>query len=72
MVKKFTIKSWQAFIGGIVLVEWNAIMKSLWMSNFPTAEVNIFLTWILGFYLVKRVTQKHKNFNGASSNHETK
>lgn len=63
-MKKFTIKSWQAFLIGLLLVEGNALIKSLWIPSFPFAEVNAFLVWLLGFYLVKRVAQRHKNLIG--------
>lgn len=58
---KITIKSWQAFLIGLLLVEGNALIKSLWIPTFPLTEVNTFLVWLLGFYMVKRTAQKHKN-----------
>ena len=58
---KITIKSWQAFVIGLVMVEGNALIKTLWQPTFPFAEVNAFLVWLLGFYLIKRTAQKHKN-----------
>jgi len=60
----FSIKSWQAFAIGLILVEGNAFIKSLWIPEFPFAEVNTFLVWLLGFYLVKRVAQKSPKLGG--------
>ena len=60
---KITIKSWQAFLVGLLFVEGNALIKSLWLPDFPFSEVNTFLVWLLGFYLTKRIVQKHKKFN---------
>jgi len=63
---KITIKSWQAFVIGLIMVEGNAIVKALWIPEFPFAEVNTFLVWLLGFYLVKRAAQKHSKLGGGN------
>ncbi|MBA7659175.1 hypothetical protein ES703_67148 [subsurface metagenome] len=64
--RKFTIKSWQAVIISLVLVEVNAILKATVLESFPFAEVNTFLVFLLGFYLVKRTAQKHPKLGGGN------
>ena len=64
--KKFTIKSWQAVIISLVLVEVNAVLKATVLTDFPFAEVNVFLVWLLGLYLTKRIAQKHPKLGGGN------
>jgi hypothetical protein len=64
--RKFTIKSWQAVVITLVLVEVNAILKATVLQSFPFSEVNTFLVWLLGFYLVKRTAQKHPKLGGGN------
>lgn len=64
--KKWSLKSWQATLIALVLVEVNAILKATVLEDFPFAEVNTFLVWLLGFYLVKRVAQKSPKLGGGN------
>ena len=50
-------------------MEVNAILKATVLESFPFAEVNTFLVWLLGFYIVKRAAQKHSKLGG---NNDTK
>jgi len=62
--RRFTIKSWQAVVIALILVEVNAILKATVLTDFPFAEVNVFLVWFLGLYLSKRTAQKHPKLGG--------
>lgn len=62
----FTIKSWHALVIGLIMVEGNGILKATLLPEFPFAEVNTVLMWLLGFYLVKRVAQKSPKLGGVS------
>ena len=64
--RKWSLKSWQATLIALVLVEVNAILKATVLEDFPFAEVNIFLVWLLGFYLVKRTAQKSPKLGGGN------
>jgi hypothetical protein len=64
--KKWSLKSWQATLISLVLVEVNAILKATVLKEFPFAEVNTFLVFLLGFYLVKRVAQKSPKLGGGN------
>ena len=64
--RKWSLKSWQAVIIALVLVEVNAILKATCLTDFPFAEVNTFLVWLLGLYLVKRSAQKHSKLGGGN------
>ena len=64
--RKFTIKSWQAVVIALVLVEVNAILKATCLEDFPFAGVNTFLVWLLGLYLTKRTAQKHPKLGGGN------
>lgn len=64
--RKWSLKSWQAFAIGLVLVEVNAILRATVLEDFPFTEVNTFLVWLLGFYLVKRSAQKHSKLGGGN------
>ena len=64
--RKWSLKSWQATLLALVLVEVNAILKATVLEDFPFTEVNTFLIWLLGFYLVKRSAQKHPKLGGGN------
>ena len=64
--RKFTLKSWQAVLIALVLVEVNAILKATVLEDFPFAEVNVFLVWFLGLYLAKRTAQKSPKLGGGN------
>lgn len=64
--KKWSLKSWQAVAIALFIVEVNAILKATCLESFPFAEVNVFLCWLLGFYLVKRTAQKHSKLGGGN------
>jgi hypothetical protein len=48
------------------MVEGNGILKATLLPEFPFAEVNTVLMWLLGFYLVKRVAQKSPKLGGGN------
>ncbi|MBA7715828.1 hypothetical protein ES703_124886 [subsurface metagenome] len=64
--KKWSLKSWQATLIALFLVEVNAILKATCLKEFPFAEVNIFLVWFLGLYLAKRTAQKSPKLGGGN------
>lgn len=64
--KKWSLKSWQATLIALVIVEVNAILKATVLEDFPFAEVNTFLVWLLGFYLIKRTAQKSPKLGGGN------
>lgn len=64
--KKWSLKSWQATLLALFIVEVNAILKATVLEDFPFTEVNTFLVWLLGFYLVKRSAQKHPKLGGGN------
>lgn len=64
--EKWSLKSWQATLLALILVEVNAILKATVLESFPFAEVNTFLVWLLGFYLIKRSAQKHSKLGGGN------
>ena len=64
--KKWSLKSWQATLIALVLVEVNAILKATVLEDFPFAEVNVFLVWFLGLYLAKRTAQKSPKLGGGN------
>jgi len=64
--KKWSLKSWQATLIALFMVEVNAILKATVFEDFPFAEVNIFLVWFLGLYLTKRTAQKHPKLGGGN------
>lgn len=65
--RKWSLKSWQAAVLALLLVEVNAILKATVLESFPFAEVNTFLVWLLGLYLFKRSAQKHPKLGGGGN-----